>query len=518
MGSTDQLDQTFKRARVFGADGILYWNTLWLLFGIGFTGSLLQDVIGYRSVGFLFLIGVLIVGFFGELGPVLFAATLSALAWNFFFIPPRFTFSIGSAEDIFLLVTFFFAAIATGLLANRVKRQEMVIKVREERTHLLYEVMLDISGSKSQSGFLQTITKRISSALNGKCNVLLRDKTGSLEKPLEFYSSSILSEELEVATWTFDHSKVSGWSTHEFETAKALYYPIRGESQTVGILSFEPNLTNEITNLSLDQENLLQSVCKHLGISLERHFIEGRLREGERLRESEKLHQTLLNSISHEIRTPLTAILASASALEDAATLQNADQRGAFGLTLRRASERLNRVIENLLDMSRLNTGGIALKKEWHDPVDLVGVTVSRLKENFNFEVPVQIEPGIPLIEIDFRLMEHVLFNLLVNAITYSLPKPEVSLRIGRSEDSIYFLVEDSGPGIPQEFHERIFEKFFRVPGSPPGGTGLGLSIAKSIVDFHLGSISVTSKRVGGAKFTVRLPVAKPPNVPAENV
>jgi two-component system sensor histidine kinase KdpD len=491
---------------------IPYWNTFWFMLAIGFFSRAVENLIGYRAIGFIFLLAVLIVGFVGRLGPVLFAATTSWLSWNYFFIPPRFTLAISAPEDVFMCLTFFFVALATGILANRVKQQEFTIREREERTNLLYEVMLDISAGKNKNEFLEKIVHRLSHVLRGQCGILLKQKSGILEDPGKLYSLDVNGKETEAARACFENGKLTGWSTDIFDDSEALYLSIKGTTETVGIFRYKPDRD---IHLSLDQENLLQSVCRQVGISLEQRFIEERLRETERLRESEEMHQTLLNSISHELRTPLTAIIGSASALEEEATFKNEHSRKLLILELKKSGERLNRVVENLLDMSRLNTGGIAIKKEWHDVSDLLGVTISRIRESLDRrKISVEIAADLPLIEIDFRLMEHALFNVLINAVTYSPESSEIFVRARKGNQLIEMLVEDGGPGIPGEYLIKIFEKFYRVPGSPPGGTGLGLSIAKSIIEFHQGKIAAENRAQGGTRFTLSLPFREPPAEP----
>lgn len=457
---------------------IPYWNASLFLFGVGLAGRALEPFIGYRAIGFLFLLAVLLTGFLGRLGPVLFAATISWLSWNYFFIPPRFTFTIGAPEDVLMCATYFFVAIVTGILANRIKSQEAVIREREERTNFLYEVMKDLS-DLSQKEFIARITDRLSNVLDGRVEVILNPVGGP---------------------------------TTSFEDDEALFVPIKGNEETVGVCKFVPT---HRAPLSLDQENLLQSVCRQIGITIERGHVEQRLREAERLRESEKVHQTLLNSISHEIRTPLTVIIGSASALEKAQPFKSETSTKLIAGELKRASERLNRVVENLLDMSRISAGGIAIKREWHDVSDLVGVTVSRLdlgERRLKVDVPTEI----PLVQMDFRLIEHALSNILFNAVTYSPAGTEIAIHAEPKQGHVLIRVDDAGPGIPPEYLPNIFDKFFRVPGSPPGGTGLGLSIAKSIVELHGGSIAARNRKEGGVSFELSLPLTKSPELPKD--
>jgi two-component system sensor histidine kinase KdpD len=496
-------------------DDILpYWNASWFLFAVGIASRGLEEFIGYRAVGFLFLLAVLVVGFFGRLGPVLFAAAVSALSWNFFFIPPKFTLAIGSPEDALMCATFFFVALVTGILANRVKNQEEINRVREARTNFLYEVMRDISRSQDRNDFLAKIVDRLSGVLIGQCHIFLKSAENEFEFPVGAETPELSIREREAAREALDTGKVTGWSTSSYDDLKSLYIPIKGNAETVGVFRYLPE---QSLALSIDQENLVQTVCRQVGIALEQRIVQQRLLETEKLRESEKIHQTILNSISHELRTPLTVIIGSASALEQEPALTNESSRRLMTGELRKAGQRLNRVVENLLDMSRLSSNGLSIKREWHDISDLIGVSVSSIQETLegrrlNIEVPAEL----PLVEMDFRLLEHALTNVLINALAYTPAGSAIEIHAVKNADSLSIVVDDNGPGILPEYLPHVFDKFFRVPGAPPGGTGLGLSIAKSILEFHEGSISVKNRSGGGAQFQLSLPLRTAPTPPKE--
>ena len=328
------------------------------------------------------------------------------------------------------------------------------------------------------------------------------------------YGLSLDEKETAVAMWAFEAGKSAGWSTDTLSEAESLYIPLKSSGESVGVFVYQPNAKRQ---LNLEQEHLLYSVARQLAISLEKHFYEKRLREAEKLEDSEKLHQTLLNSISHEMRTPLTVILGTATALADKAAPKNAEHIEALAGNLLEASERLNRVIENLLDMTRLNSGVLTLKMEWHDVQDLVGVVLKKLKAQLgNYRVVTTIPSDFPMVEMDFRMMEHALSNLLINATMYVPPDTVVLISAKHDDRHVFISVQDQGPGIPEGSLLKIFDKFYRVPGSKPGGTGLGLSIVKSIAEAHKGSVNVENVPEGGARFTLELPLRKSPPVPEE--
>lgn len=490
-----------------------YWYTLWAVIAVSFLGYAIEPLLGYRSVGFVFLLGVIIIGMFGSLGAVTLSAAMSAVIWDYFFIPPRFTFSISNSEDVLMSLAFFVVAIITGFLTNRIRFHERVIREREERTNILYEILQDISSATEKSEFLNKVVDRTGAILNGSCGVLLKLPNGQLDfDEARTYSVRLNEKDRAVAQWCFEKNKSAGWSTDTLSEARALYIPLKGTREVVGVFVFQPNKKSR--KIDLDKENLLLSIVRQLGASLERHFLIKRLAEAQRLRDSEELHQTLLNSISHEMRTPLTAIMGSANALEND---QNEKVRQ-LAAGIHEAGDRLNRVIENLLDMSRLNSGVLSLKLEWHDMNDLLSVVMKKhAKLLANHKVRVQYLPDLVLCKIDFRLMEHAISNILLNASMYTPVNTEIELNLRKDLNRVYLDIKDHGAGIPDQFKEQVFNKFYRIPGAPTGGTGLGLSIVKSIVELHQGAISIVDTSPHGACFTVSLPLQEQPVIPKES-
>jgi two-component system sensor histidine kinase KdpD len=484
---------------------IKYWNTFWFVAFISILSGIVEPYIGYRSVGFIFLTGVMVVGMIGTRGPVILSAFLSAVAWNFFFIPPRLTFMIRDHDDIIMCLAFAIVAVLLGFLTTRIRFHEQLIREREERTNVLYEILREIAQSREKRDFLVKVIVRTGQVLNADCGVFLADQKGKLQFDFsEPYALGLDEKDQAVASWAFQSQKFAGWSTDTLSQAKSLFIPLKGLAEMVGVFVFTPKTSRR---LNIEQENLLYSIARQIALALERHFLEKRLLQSQRLQASEELHQTLLNSISHEMRTPLTTIVASASALNE---VNSHDPKYVLEVAkqLVVAGDRLNRVIENLLDMSRLNSGVLELKLEWQDIHDLIGVTLSKLGLNLQaHQVKVNLPERIPLVKMDFRFMEHAISNLLLNAAAYSPADTEIIVSAEFADQTLKIHVDDHGSGIPKEDQTRIWEKFYRLPGTPAGGTGLGLSIVKSIVEAHRGHVLVGTNQWGGARFSILLSV-----------
>jgi two-component system sensor histidine kinase KdpD len=230
------------------------------------------------------------------------------------------------------------------------------------------------------------------------------------------------------------------------------------------------------------------------------------------LQESERLYSVLLNSISHELRTPIATIMGAASGLVDPSIGASEQARVDLTEDIQAAAQRLNRLVENLLDMSRLESGRMRLKLDWCDVGDIIGVAAKRFDDCFT-ERPfkIHLQPDLPLVQLDYVLIEQVLVNLIDNACHYTPKGTQITLSAQRDDDTLEIVVADNGPGLPQDDFERVFEKFYRVKGSVAGGTGLGLSICRGLVEAHGGTMTAGNNADGGARFTIRLPAASPP-------
>lgn len=486
---------------------VQYWSVLWLTAGIALLGVGLEALAGYRSVGFLFLVHVMIAGLLFPLGPVLFAACLSALAWNFLFIPPRFNLAISDSEDLMMLLAYVIAAGVIGTLARRLKHMQVQAAARDRHSRFLVRFAEILAADQDCPSVALKALQFIESRFDLRAGLKLGDADGLLS-PTHFLTGA--AEEA-LMTKARAASQARGWDVNN---PRHLAIPLAS-----AVPPFNALLLRRQPGSQLDEESqaLLLALSEPLGYFLQRESLRSQSHEAARLRESEALHQALLDSVSHELRTPLTSLLGSTAALEGAAHASDGRLSQELLDEIRAAGERLNRVIENLLDMTRLNSGALALRKEWHDPAELTRLTVNGLQRPLaGHRVLLSLPAEPPLVSIDYRLMEHALSNLLLNAAAYAPLGTEISVTVEALEERLQWRVADRGPGIPPEDLDRVFGKFFRMPGSPTGGTGLGLYITRSLLQAHAGDASARLREGGGSEFILNVPLGPSPLGPAE--
>ena len=306
--------------------------------------------------------------------------------------------------------------------------------------------------------------------------------------------------------WTYGNRKPAGLFTDTLPLASAQYFPLLTPDRTVGVIGIR---TRDQARLSFEQEALLQTFVSLVALVIEREMLDEAARQSAMLRESERLYTALLNSISHELRTPLATITGAASSLLNPQVSGSVNARQALIEDIQAATRRLNRLVENLLDMSRLESGRLSLKRDWCDVGDILGVAAKRLERLLRRSSAAHSHSaGLPLIQVDFVLIEQVIVNLLDNACSYTPPGTDVYLRASVSANTVLIVVEDSGPGIPPEHLAHIFDKFYRVPNTAAGGTGLGLSICRGLVEAHGGQLCAENRANGGARFVIQLPLS----------
>ncbi len=484
-----------------------YWFTFWFIVFVTFLSYGFLPWIGYRAVGFVFLSSVLVVGSIAQLGPILFAAALTAMIWNYFFIPPQFTFAIKEPEDVMNFVALFVVALVSGALTARIKRQELALQERAKKSDLLYEFGKRINDAENIQEISDSACETIDYFFDFESAIFIKQSPGILkERALNRGHRTLSSKDMAVASWSLQNKKRAGWGTETLGSSSCLSIPLSGKSGLIGVLVLWPI---KLKSLSVEQEILIESICSHLAIAIERALFESKAKDADILENSEKLHQTLLNSVSHELRTPLTAIIGNTTALTLEKNVSDPKTRQAIISELSEASDRLNRVVENLLDMSRISSGSLKVNSDFFDLNDFVNSTIQRqsaLAKKHTLRLDLCSDEIF--VSGDDKLLEHVLTNLILNACNYSPENSMITIQVKKEHHQGIVSVIDEGSGLPEDALNKVFDRFYRVPGTPTGGTGLGLSIAKALIQAHNGELIAKNREDRkGAIFTFSLPL-----------
>jgi len=457
---------------------------------------------GYHIVSFILLFVVSIMAVFLGIGPVLLASTLSSLVWNFFFIPPHFAFLIERTEDKLMFVSFFFIALLNGVLTNRIRRQERLALEREERTIAIFELTRELSNTSGVNEIMDAAFKDAAKYFDAASLCLL---TGH-ENTVRLFVSRGDNHRIDykIAEWVFRNNINAGRFTDFYDETSLSYYNLTGKRISPGVIAveFQKPLSNE-------KEAFWMGYLTQISNALEREFLSELALKGRLLSESDKLYKTLFTLISHEFRIPIAAIMGASDTLllSQTSDLNKTELAG----EIFKASARLNHLVENLLNMSRLESGKISVHRDWCDINDILNKVTRVLKQELEqFNLVSFVPDDMPLVRLDFGLMEQVIYNLILNSCQYTPPGSTIRFESDFQDGRLIFVVEDNGPGFPPGLLDKVFNKFFRVDNSRSGGLGLGLSIVKGIVEAHGGTVSVDNIQQGGARFSIKIPTEIP--------
>jgi two-component system sensor histidine kinase KdpD len=463
-----------------------------------------------HALALIYLFGVVLLAFFVGRGPTILTATTSALLWDYCFLPPRGSFRLTQFADVMMFIMYFVVALVLGQLVTRIRLQERAERRREERTTALYLLTRELADATSLDETAQRLVRQAGQAFKGKIAILLRDSTGALAaQPHPASTLAVSEKEQSVASWAFRFGKASGRHTDNLPFAGAIYVPMQTHREGVGVLGLEWKDDRQPT---LEQRDLLEAFARQAALVFDRLRLDAEGQQARLVAESEKLSKALLNSISHELRTPIAAITTAVSALSDLKADGQPDLRKNLTGEIQESASRLNRLVSNLLDMTRLESGAVKPRLEWCDVADLVNVALRHNeRELASHPVRVNLPSPLPLVRMDFVLIEQVINNLLLNAAAYTPKGTPVEIKAVVGPNLMAISVADNGPGLPPDTICHVFDKFYRVPGAPAGGTGLGLSIVKGLVEAHGGRVEVQNRPSGGAEFTFFLPLLDSP-------
>ncbi len=470
---------------------------------------LLKHVLGVSNVSLTFLIAILTSAIAYGLWASLFACVVSVLAYNFFLLPPIYTFTIADPENVVFLFFFAIVALIVSNLAARQRTQAVVARQRARTTEDLYLFSRKLAGAAALDDLLWASVHQIALMLKVRVVILLPD-AGELIVKAGFPPEDDLDKaDLAAARWCFDHNQAAGRGADTLPGAKRLFIPLRTGRGAVGVIGIDDDTPGPL--LSPVQSRLLDALSDQAAIAIERINLAQDIELARLAAETDRLRSALLTSISHDLRTPLASILGSASSLAIPGQTFDASLQKVLIATILEESERLNRFIDNLLDMTRLESGPLRPKTSLTDVSDVIGTTLERARKILdNHQVVIDLAPDLPMLDIDPVLMEQVLFNLLDNAAKYAPPGSRIDIRALRDDGFVFLQVLDEGDGVPETEAERIFDKFYRIRRSDRqrAGTGLGLPICRGFIEAMNGTIEAGNRTdKTGAVFTIKLPV-----------
>ncbi|POA36553.1 sensor histidine kinase KdpD [Pseudomonas sp. GW456-12-1-14-TSB6] len=497
---------------------------VWFDYALALVATLLASALAWAvssvlplpNISLVFLAAVLLVAVRSSLGPALACAALSFLTYDFLFIPPNFSFSIQREEDVLTLLFFLLMAALTGNLAARQRRQLQALRDTQEETTEL----LDLSRKLTAATDRQAVVSAAAQHLNGWSDLQLcllnRDGQGGWKVetggPLQFTES-----ERAAADWAWQHDQPAGMGTGTLPFGRWWWWPLSVEDGPLALLGV---CAKEGQTLSGQRRRLLTALSQPLAQALARAQLADDLEAARLHGETEQLRSALLASVSHDLRTPLTSMRGSIDsllALGEAIPLE--DRRELLEGT-RDEAERLDRYIQNLLDMTRLGHGALKLARDWVSPADIVGSALNRLRAVLSsLQVSTDVPAELPLLYVHAALIEQALVNVLENAARFSPSHGRLQLRAGADDSEVFFSVSDEGPGIPVDERAKIFDMFYTAARGDRGGqgTGLGLAICQGMVGAHGGRISVGDGIDGrGTCITLHLPLQTQPGMDGE--
>jgi two-component system, OmpR family, sensor histidine kinase KdpD len=501
--------RTAEEKQAFGPGPYLF-ATLAVALALG-AAELVNYSIGVENTDLVFLTAIVGVAVRFGLLPSLFASVVSAFCYNFFFLPPIYTLTIADPHNIAAFALFTVVAVIVSHVAARGRVQAITAQARVRTVESLYSFSRKLAGAGTLDDVLWATAFQTAMMLRVRAVLLLPDK-GVLRIKTGYPPEDMLDDaDIAAAKWSFENNRVAGRGSDTLPGAKWLFLPMRTGRGAIGVVGIDSDKTGPWP--TPDQRRLLDALSDQGALAIERVQLVEDMERVQRSAETERLRAALLTSISHDLKTPLASVLGSAGTLRDLGNKLTDDEKVELLSTVIEESERLNRFIANLLDMTRLESGAVTPKLAPHDPSEIIGSTLQRASKILrDHPVWLDLASDLPMVSLDAVLFEQVLFNLLDNAAKYAAPSTTVSIRTWRDQDSVILQVIDEGEGIEQADLEHIFDKFYRVQKTDQvrPGTGLGLAISRGFVEAMKGTIVAANRPDRrGAMFTITLPISR---------
>jgi two-component system sensor histidine kinase KdpD len=482
-----------------------FWGLLLVAIATGLS-ALISPYISPTNLIVIFLLAVVLAAFYLGRGPAILASVLGVAAFDYFFVPPFLTLAVSDAEYLLTFLGLLAVGFVISQLTSLVRGQAQAAQQREVQTVALYELGRDLTEISGLEAATQTAIAHLSQTFGMEVAIFL-PVAGVLKVYAANTKLAVSADDLAVAAWTFEHGQPAGRGTETLPEVSKRYQPLKTMRGAVGVLGIKPPSPHLL--LTRDQLRTLDAFANQIALAIERARLADQARQTEMLEITDKLQNALLNSISHDLRTPLVSITGALSSLADDQVTLDESARRSLIETAGEEADRLNRLVGNLLDMTRLESGAMRVRRDACDIQDLVGSSLEEVGSRLDGRaISVDVPDDLPLVSMDFVLLERVLVNVIDNGLKYSPPGSPLGIRAHLAGAFIEITVADRGVGIPPEDLSRIFDKFYRVQ-RPENvtGTGLGLAICKGIVDAHGGFISAENRPGGGAILTIALPV-----------
>jgi two-component system, OmpR family, sensor histidine kinase KdpD len=474
-------------------------------------GQLIHGVFAPTTIAMLYLLSVVITAYLWGLGPSILVSVVGVLAFDFFHVPPYLTFRVADTQYVFTFLVLLLVGVIISFLALRVRRQTESARRRERQTAALYSLGRDLAVSSDLESYILAITKRARETFGHDAMIFLPDpQNRETLQPSGERNIAIDENELAAAVWAFQHQRIVGHGTDTLPNTKARYLPMVTARGTVGVMAISATDIKE--ELTIEQERLLEAYADLAAVAIESILLANEAQNAQVLRNTEKLQTALLNAVSHDLRTPLVSVIGVLSSLQEKG--MHLDDVAKMNLiqVAREEAERLNHLITNLLDVSRIEAGAIKMSRQPYDVQDLVGAALEQLGSRAGARpINMEILAELPFVSVDFGLIVQTLVNVLDNALKYSPDGSPIDIRARQVGQEMQIDIADRGIGISPQDVSHIFDKFYRIqrPNNVTG-TGLGLSICKGIIEAHGGRIAAENRSGGGTIIRLVLPLPEP--------
>lgn len=461
--------------------------------------KLMHEHFEQSTIVMTYMLSVVLVAMRYGRGPSILASFMSVALFDFIFVPPNFTFAVADAQYLITFVVMLVVALIISSLMVEVRQQAEDAKNKEKRADALYQLSRELGSAIEVADLIAIGIKHVSEISESNCSIYLC--SNSFE--------SLDNCDDEIAIWVFRNNVPAGLNNKHFPESKALYLPLLASTRTIGVLSIRPDKENDVV-----QKTLLETFANQIAIACERAYLLQEKEKTQLVIKTEQLRSSLLSSVSHDLRTPLATITGAATSIIEGSKSITIEDCRILATEIYNESVRLNTLVKNLLDMTRLQSGNLRVKKEWYPIEEIIGSAIAAISGTYHKrknQIKTLLQDNLPLVSVDAILIQQVLFNLLDNAMKFSPDGSIIDIQTHSTTDSITVLVIDSGPGVETKNREKIFNKFFQVQENQDQqsqtGSGLGLAIASGIIEAHGGKIWVEERKGGGSVFKFSLPL-----------